>query len=497
MKIFVATLGTETNSFSPLPTGHRAFEETALFRGNLRNEPETFINIANKTWQALAEADGDEVVQSLIAFAQPGGRTVRRVYEALRDEIIRDLKAAGPVDLVLLFLHGAMMADGYDDCESDLLERVREVAGPEAVIGAEIDLHCHLSEQLLAFADAIVLFKEYPHTDVAERAKELYRICRNTRHGLIRPTMALHDCRMLGFWRTSQPHVRHLIDRMVEMERRPGVLSVSFAHGFPYGDTDRVGAKTLAVTDGDPILARHVAQEIGRAVWNMRNRIGEEYCNADDALDRALSGAGGPYVLADTADNAGGGAPSDSTFVLRRILERGITDVAAGCYWDIGAARICMEAGPGSVINLRFGGKCGPMSGDPIDLRVTVKACNPDLWQTGLDGLRAHVGQAVRVQAEGGIDIVLNTIRTQVYGPDVFTQLGIDVLAKKIILLKSTQHFYAAFAPIAKEVLYLDAEGALVRDVQKLPYQHVTRPLWPLVENPFSDSRDATDTTAA
>ncbi|WP_243369623.1 M81 family metallopeptidase [Microvirga solisilvae] len=497
MKIFVATLGTETNSFSPLPTGLRAFEETALFRGDLRNEPETFINIANKTWQSLGEADGHEVVQSLIAFAQPGGPTVRKVYEDLRDEILRDLKKAGPVDLVLLFLHGAMMADGYDDCESDILKRVREVAGPEAVIGAEIDLHCHLSEHLLAFADAIVLFKEYPHTDVAERAEELYGICRDTKRGLLRPTMALHDCRMLGFWRTSQPPVRQLVRKMLEMEQRPGVLSASFAHGFPYGDTARIGAKTLAVTDGDPALARNIAQELGRAVWDMRNRIGEEYCSVDGALDRVLAGEGGPYVLADTADNAGGGAPSDSTFALRRILERGITDVAAGCYWDIGAVRICMEAGPGSVLDLRFGGKCGPMSGDPIDLRVTVRDCQSDLWQTGLDGLRAHVGQAVRVEAEGGIDIVLNTVRTQVYGPDVFTQLGIDVLAKKIILLKSTQHFYAAYAPIAKEVLYLDAEGALVRDVRKLPYKNITRPLWPFVENPFVDPHEGQETTAA
>ncbi|MBM6583174.1 M81 family metallopeptidase [Microvirga sp. BT689] len=489
MKIFVATLGTETNSFSPLPTGLQTFRELVLTREDMREQPDTFVNLPVKTWFACADSDGHEVVQSLIAFAQPAGPTVREVYEGLRDQILDDLRAAGPVDVVLLFLHGAMIAQGYEDCESDIVEQIRRIVGPKTSIGVELDLHCHLDERLLEVADVVVLFKEYPHTDVAERAREVYRLSLAAREGRIRPVMRLHDCRMLGFWRTSQPIVRRLVDHMIEMEQVPGVLSVSFAHGFPYGDTERVGAKTLVITDDDPNLASRLASELGQNVWATRHHIGEEYVSIDEGLDQALTGEGGPYVLADSADNAGGGAAGDSTFVLRRILDRGIGNIAAAGYWDPNAVRICMEAGVGAILNLRFGGKCGPASGDPIDLRVTVRGCRRDMWQSGLEGLRACMGDSVWIEAENGVDIVLTSTRTQIYGPDAYTQLGIDLLSKKIVLLKSTQHFYAAFAPIAKEVFYIAAPGTTETNMLKLRFTNVKRPLWPHVADPYENGQ--------
>jgi microcystin degradation protein MlrC len=110
-------------------------------------------------------AEGHETVESLLAFAQPLGRTVRSVYESLRDEILDDLRKAGPVDGVILVLHGAMVADGYDDCEGDVISRVRAIVGPKVPIGVSLDLHCHFTQKMLTEADAIICYKEYPHTD--------------------------------------------------------------------------------------------------------------------------------------------------------------------------------------------------------------------------------------------------------------------------------------------------------------------------------------------
>ena len=147
MKLFMGTLATETNTFSPIPTGRTAFmEERTWFRSDGSRHPPEIGNIPLIAWRRLGEADGHEIVESICTFAQPGGTTVRAVYEELRDMLLADLLAAMPVDVVLLFMHGAMVADGYDDCEGDTLARVRQIVGPDAVIGIELDLHCHLTE---------------------------------------------------------------------------------------------------------------------------------------------------------------------------------------------------------------------------------------------------------------------------------------------------------------------------------------------------------------
>ena len=235
MKIFIASLATETNTFSPLPTGYRTFEETMLMRDASRRPP-TIGTAPVIEWRKAAEADGHTVVESLSTFAQPAGATIRTVYEAFREEILGDLKATMPVDMVLLFLHGAMVADGYDDCEGDILMRARAIVGPRIPIGCELDLHCHLTQTMLDAADVIITYKEYPHVDTAARAREVYALCKAMAAGNIKPTSAMFDCRMVSMWRTPVEPTRGFVDRMTALEGKAGVLSVSFAHGFPWGD---------------------------------------------------------------------------------------------------------------------------------------------------------------------------------------------------------------------------------------------------------------------
>ena len=174
VKIFIACLGTETNTFSPIPTGQETFAETMLHHGDATSHEASLFSGPLHVWRRAAELEQVKVIESLAAFAQPAGITVRGVYEGLREEILDDLHQALPLEIVLINMHGAMVADGYDDCEGDLLARVREIVGPDVIIGAELDLHCHITDAMLANADAIVTFKEYPHTDPQERAQELY-----------------------------------------------------------------------------------------------------------------------------------------------------------------------------------------------------------------------------------------------------------------------------------------------------------------------------------
>ena len=486
MRVFIACLGTETNTFSSLPTGEQTYRDTAVFDGDATSHPPSPFSLPLHIWRAHAEAEGHAVAEGLCAFAQPAGRTIRRVYEGYRDRILAEAEAAMPLDLVLVNMHGAMVAEGYDDCEGDLLARLREIIGTEAVLGGELDLHCHITPLMLEAATALVTYKEYPHIDIGERAEDLFRLCLAAAQGRTTPVMAAHDCRMISMWHTTAEPMRDFVAAMKALEGDDGILAVSFGHGFPWGDVAEVGAKTLVVADGDRDKAAALAADLAARLWAMREETRPTAIGIDEAIDRALAVDGGPVVLADVSDNAGGGAPSDSTFILERLIARGVGDVASGLYWDPVAVRFCMEAGEGAALRLRIGGKCGPDSGDPVDLAVTVQRIVTGADQT-FGSARNGIGDAVWVRAEGGLDLVLNTLRTQVFHPDAFTALGLDPAARKMVVVKSTQHFHAGFAPIAKEIVYVAAPGAIAPDFAAIPYTKLAKPYWPRVEDPWAE----------
>jgi microcystin degradation protein MlrC len=475
LRIFTATLVTETNTFSPIPTGAKAFD-----RSRLQSDVASM-----GAWREGAARDGHAVVESIVAIAQPAGPTVRTVYEGLRDEILEDLRRALPVDVILLYLHGAMVADGYDDCEGDVLQRARAIAGERTVIGAELDLHSHLTATMLANANAIVAYKEYPHVDIVDRARDLYRICVDAAEGRTRPVMAAYDCQIVGMFPTTAQPLRGLVDEMSARER-DGMLSLSLIHGFPWGDVPESGVKMLAIADGDAALAARTAEEFGRRFWAMRREALLHATLLDEALDAALETPGGPVVLADVADNAGGGAPGDSTYILRALLERGVENVASATYYDPVAVDTCFEAGEGATIDLRFGGKLGTASGDPIDARVEVMRLLEAHEQDYMDDTHpVPLGRSAWVRTRG-IDIVLVSARTQVFAPNAFTGLGITLDDKKLIVVKSSHHFWGKFAPMAKRVIHVSAPGALAVDFAAIRYQNRDLNYWPRIDMEMS-----------
>lgn len=485
MHLFTASLGTETNTFSPIPTGTQLFADTYLVRGGAYGENPDLFALPMMEFRERARTRGWRLTQSLCTFAVPAGPTVQRVYEAFRDEILADLGKAMPVDAVLLSLHGAMVAEETESCETDLVQRVRAIVGASVPIGVELDLHCHLTEDLVAAATAIVIFKEYPHTDVRERAGELFEIVAAAAEGRARPRMAMFDCRMIGLYPTPLEPMATFVRKIKSLEGRDGVLSISVAHGFPWGDVGAQGTRVLVVTDGEKADGGALAASLGRELRALRDRIEPPWMPLEAALDQAIAAPAGPIVLADVADNAGGGAPSDSTFVLRAMLARGMRDAALGCIWDPGAVALAFEAGEGARMRLRVGGKLGPMSGDPLDLDVTVKRLVRQATQEYL-GARARMGDCAAVSADG-IDIVLNCVRAQTFTPSAFTNLGIDPAAKRYVVVKSMNHFRAGFAPIAKSIIYVAAPGAIDVDYRRLAYRRVRRPIYPLDADAWGD----------
>ncbi len=483
MKIFIAGLSTETNSFSPLPTGALSFAEATVYHGDATRHPMEYTTAPLHIWREAAESRGWQVVESLSAHAQPAGPTVRSVYEGFRDEILADLKAAGPVDVVLFALHGAMMADGYPDCEGDLIARSRAML-PQAVIGGLLDPHCHLTQAMLDNATLLVAFKEYPHIDIPERARDLFGLAADAAEGKTVPVMRDYDCRMILAMPTPSGPMRDFVDAMSAREGRDGVLSLSIAHGFPWGDHPRVGTRTVSICDGDAAQAEAIAADLGQRLYALRHDLHRDLPDIARALDLAAAEPAGPVVLADMSDNAGGGAPSDSTFLLREILARGMRPVATGIFWDPVAVRVCREAGEGATLPLRLGGKCGPMSGEPLDLTVTVRKCASGLTQR-FGELPVPLGETVWLESDG-IDIVVNDSRTQTFHPEAFEQLGIDLASRRIVCVKSSNHYQAGFNPIAAHVIPIATPGAITPDFANIPYRNRARTYWPAVEDPFA-----------
>jgi microcystin degradation protein MlrC len=492
-KMFLAMLATETNTFSPLPTGWNNWRDTVLRH---RKEHDPTVSRRQSVYAPLfarLDARGWTLAPGLQAFAVPAGTTPREVYESLRDELLDDLEAAMPVDAVMLFLHGAMVADGYDDCEGDILTRVRKRVGPNVPIGAELDLHCHVTPTMMNTADVLVGYKHYPHTDTYERLLDLFDIVADTQEGKVKPTMASAACKMIGMYHTTREPMSGFVDRMYALEREPGVLNVWLAHGFPYGDVPSIGAHVVVATDNDPTRARDLARRLRDEFFAMRDAVSTTTLNIEAALDLALEDGRRPITIADTADNTGGGAPGDSTFFLDALIRRRIGNVAVGPLYDPIAVAVCQDGGTGARLRLRIGGKLGPESGDPLDVDCTVIGLANRVVQT-LNGGPSSLGAcaAVRVHVPGddhGIDVLLTTRRVQAGSPELFSGAGIDPTTKRIIVVKSTQHFYAGFAPISARVIYTGDRGALAADMRTIPYKRVrTSDYWPF--NPSPDFGD-------
>ena len=484
VRIFTAALATETNTFSPIAIDRRAFEDSLYAPPGTHPDTPTLCTAPITVGRRVCREKGWELIEGTATWADPAGLVNRETYEGLRDEILGQLRAALPVDAVVLGLHGAMTAAGYDDPEGDLLTRVRDIVGPDIPVCAELDPHSHLTAKRVAAVDWFVAFKEFPHTDFVARAEDLWEIVVKRLTGAATPVMSVFDCRMIDVFPTSQQPMRGFVDQMFEIERTdPKVLSVSLIHGFMAGDVPEMGTKMIVVTDGDAAYGAALAERLGREVFSLRGKVMMEQATVEDALDRFERAASQPVVIADMWDNPGGGTAGDATVLLDAILERGITDAAFGTIWDPVAVQICVAAGEGAEIPLRFGAKSAPGTGNPVDRMVTIKRIVPDA-RTRFGQSEVLFGDCVLI-AFDGVEVILNTVRAQCYDRTVFEVMGIDPEQKRLLVVKSTNHFYASFSQFAAKIIWCAAGHPYPNTPATNAYRKVRRDIWPMIENPF------------
>lgn len=491
-RIFVAALATETNTFSPIVIDRQGFVDSLYAPPGQHPATPTLCTAPIPVGRRVCAQKGWTLIEGTAAWADPAGLVARGAYEGLRDEILGQLRAALPVDAVVLGLHGAMVAQGYQDPEGDFLDHIRAIVGPDVLIAAELDPHSHLTKRRVAAADFFVVFKEFPHTDFVERAEDLWRLVVDTLEGRIHPVMAVYDCKMIDVFPTSRQPMRGFVDRMLALEASsPKILSLSAIHGFMAGDVPEMGTKMIAVTDADPLLAANLAEVLGQELFANRGRHLMPQLDEGAAVQAALAATAWPVVIADMWDNPGGGTAGDATVILKELLAQGAQRVAIGTIWDPMAVQLCFVAGEGAVMPLRFGAKSAPFTGEPMDALVRIIRLEADAEMKFGESL-VPFGRAARIavlNAEGdetGIEVILNTVRAQSYDPSLFSALGIDPLAQKILVIKSTNHFFAAFDPIAAQIIYCSAGRAYPNDPATNPYRHVRPDIWPRMADPFA-----------
>lgn len=497
-RIAVGGIIHETHTFAEPPTDLAAFVAQSLVRGDALLHALAGSSSGIGGMLAGCAAAGLEAIPTLYAAAMPGGVVHDAAYHALRDELLDRLAAAMPLDGVLLALHGAMVAESERDVEGDLLVRVRTLIGPAVPIVVEFDMHGNISARSVACVDVAVAFNTNPHIDAFARGEEAAALMARLVQRAIRPTAVLVQLPLLLPPQATGTDDRPLAAvhaRAAELRRDPRVIAICVMAGFAYADTPDTGASIIVATDDDRERARRYADELAGILMAHRSAARPALSSPDSAVQRALEMPGGPIILVDSADNIGGGTPGDGTDALRALLHaraREATVVIA----DPEAVAACWVAGEGAVVETLVGGKVDRWHGAPVLVHGVVRRLSDGEFtcERKDNHFAAFYGDTIRMGRTAwlrvdGINILLTERKTPPFDLAQLRGAGIIPEQQKIIVVKSAVAYRAAYLPIAAGVIEMDTAGLCSANLNRFPYRHLRRPIFPL--DPLSTSEES------
>ncbi|MCO6418940.1 M81 family metallopeptidase [Siccirubricoccus sp. KC 17139] len=493
MRILIAGLSHETNTFSPVPTPRERFcrDGKTLLEGKAALDFFRNTGTCIGGFLKVAEAAGAEVVCSIAAHAPPSGAVQRAAYDGFCERICADV-AKGGWDAILLDLHGAMVVEGFEDGEGELMRRIRAVDA-RTPIAISYDMHANIYPDMVERATVTAGYHTYPHVDQGETAARAAAVLLRAMKGEVTPVTAWGRAPMLPHVMAQGTHAypnKELQAMCRQWEESGRALTASLYVGFPHADIEGAGLSAVVTTDGDKSAAEAMVQELLDLAWKARESfvfrpepLGESVAKA-----KALAAQGGdlPVVMLDHYDNCASGGTMDTTEVLAEILRQGLTDVAFFGICDKAAVEACLKAGPGAEITLDIGGKLPmpalPQSSKPLTVTGTVKTISSGTFVTkaGLSpGLKVFMGPTV-VLDTGTVEIVLVTRQIEPVSPDMFRILGIEPRDKKVLAIKSRVHWRAALGPLAREIVECAGVGVCTSDFSQLKFEKVRRPIYPL-----------------
>ncbi len=487
MRIVIAMMKHETNTFSPVPTPLERFARGLKTPGSGDAVYQSFKGTGSGlgAFFDLADEIGAEMSIPIAASAWPSGPVEDAAYKAICGAIVDAVKEG--CDAIMLDLHGAMVTESREDGEGELLRRIREVA-PDTPMAVALDMHTNMYPAIADNVNILAGYQTYPHIDSYETAMRAGRPLLDMMAGKVAPTLAWGNRPML-------PHVMRqgtddfpnqaLQDRCREMEQ-DGALCATVFTGFPHADIHNAGLSAVIVTDNDMAQAEKYRDELLDLAWREREKFVYQIEPLAESLARAKDIDDGPVVLLDHYDNAASGGTMDTMTVLAGILESGLEDVAAFAVCDPDAVQEMISAGVGETVTVNLGGKTEMPSidkqGEPLQVTGRVRVIT--------DGIFHNIGPMNRgVLMDMGPTVVLDTgkveivvISKQQEPNDIacFQSVGIDPTRKKYLMLKSRIHYRAGFKPIAKEIIECAGTGVCTSDYSILDFKNVRRPIYPL-----------------
>lgn len=487
--VLTAEFSHESNTFSRCPADYAAFEDRGISLGDKAVAERGEANTPIAGFLDVGRPAGWRVIHAISAAAQPSGPVTRDAYDRIAGVIVEAAKAhAGSIDGVLLGLHGAMVTEFCEDGEGELLERLRAVLGRDVPIGITLDPHANVTRKMTELADIVVSYKTYPHVDVRETARLAAGIMRRTLAGEIKPVTLRIDRPMLEEVNGGRTDIGPMVERIAKAkayEKEAEVFAVSVNGGFGNADIEEVGPTILVTCQGDFERHRAFAEGLAEDIWQRRFEKITPFLSVEEAVAEASAYAGtsGPLIIADYADNPGGGGYGDATGLLGAMIAADLKDACFGPIVDPETAAVLRRAEPGATVSVQLGGKVDPaIGGGPLALTGTVVSVSDGAYVGDgpmMGGLHASWGPCAVLRV-GDIEILVTTIRAQMNDLQQFRAFGIDPAAKRVVGLKSMQHFRAAFEPIAGKVIVCDCGALCTPDLTKLPYRRVRRPIFPL-----------------
>ncbi|NPC57426.1 M81 family metallopeptidase [Caenimonas soli] len=481
MNILVAGFQHETNTFAPTMATYESFVRGEDFPGLVRGEAILGLLNVNLPISGFIHAvreQGHTVTPVIWAGAGASAHVTTDAYERIAGEIVQAVKTAS-FDAIYLDLHGAMVTQHLDDGEGELLARIRALVGNEMKIVVSLDLHGNVTEKMLALADGLVAYRTYPHVDMADtgrRAGELLMTLMSTEAPVHLVARRLPFLIPVNSMSTVMEPAQGIYELLEELEAE-GVLSLSFAPGFPAADFAECGPVIWGY-GFDKARIERVVDTLFSGACHPEEQWSVQFEQPDAAVQRAISiaqTASRPVIIADTQDNPGVGGDSNTTGLLRALLKYGAKDAAIGLICDPAAAAAAHKAGVGGRIDIALGG-CPQVEGDaPLSASYQVEALSDGKFIFGgpmMNGKEADLGPMACLRIDG-VRIAVSSAKAQLLDRNMYRTVGIHPEQMKILVNKSSVHFRADFAAIAEEILVARSPGPFIADPADLPWRHL------------------------
>lgn len=495
MRIAIAGFQHETNTFAHTPTTWQDFVQDDTWPGLCEGDdvlarlgdadPSAPRNIPVSGFIAAARLAGDTLVPIAWCAAGPGGRVTQDAFEQVSERWLRRLNEAA-FDAVYLDLHGAMAAEHIDDADGELLARVRAAVGPDVPIVASLDLHANVSARMVALADWLVAYRTYPHVDMGATGGRAHAALHRLMSMPERPVVAWRQMPFLIplCWQgTDDAPAQALYGSLAAVDDTPGAWpdGANLVMGFPAADVPECGPSLWAYA-ATAAQADAIVDALASRVTAAEPDFAGALLTADAAVARAealltASPQAGPVVIADAQDNPGAGGTSDTTGLLHALMAANAQGAVLGVMVDPAAAAQAHAAGEGAQIALSLGAHDAPAAGDPPPVEATFhveRLHDGQVQATGsvFRGYRLSLGPSACLRL-GGVRVVVASRKVQMLDLALMRFLGIEPAQQRMLVVKSTVHFRADFAPIAQAVLISRSPGAYELDPARLPWQRL------------------------